>query len=1046
MWKPRVLPVPSRPRLGGGAARFAAEIRARFGPSPDSRLYPEAWLVFREQEEREQEQAAAELHLTQLTLRLALQLHAYFSTVRQEADSPMEVQSLRETLRTCLTALESRDRETCREVRLLLRQTGERGGEEPDSPPQAGAPETIRERLVRRLAVLERQAEPGAGKEPDGPVSPLSRMQRESASRAEGNRPGRMAASPWRQAALPTLGTLAFGQRRAETALKEHKERFLQLLRQAEPGEREEIWRLTEEYTQRTVRQRLRWNEGGLWGGPEKLERLVRESTAEEYTRLIQVLGQQLRASSPPGGELRLGEEASAPNGAASAPQREPAGAAAGDRRLTAKAAPLLDWLEHTLQQGRVRRTAMLAQLQAAPEEAQEAFLALARESGAFHIIQRRKKSPGEEQSTAWAQLTLLTRESRRRELEELIQWTRAIQAKETEPGFQTVRPSASAPAAEPAGRRSGQGEPQRAGTVSGTQNQGSAVGRELRQFLTLDRRGYRRGLLQLVTAAQPGEREALLSGLLAATGGRESIAAGKQEGTAETILRLLERSANPVELLQRVKTAQRAARQGSAPEGYPAFASPAQGAGRAGERRAPKSGNNWSKTDGSLLWADEILHGADLAYRNPLRGEEPLPNGPLPHPQVPSGLTRLARAGEQAAGDPPVNFSGKRPAPATPLIDRVIRWAEDRRRWERLELAKTSAGPAAEQAGRRGTTPVLAPYRQAFAAQPPRAERTERRRQKNTQELVPARQIVSRPEAVPAEKGQRIWPGEREKGKEEPAGGWRELPPLVEQAGRRNGTRRESPALPGAGRIWEPIPPWEQTPRTEMQIRGGMPPRPEVPAKRGMPLRQAAKPQPGTLAFRQTVFQSPIPKREAGEEDPVPRYADSRLSLQRASAPEAERPDPMPGNLTALMAPRPGEAFKAVPRLGKEQGWADGAGAGAPPQLELRREPGRESAAQGERRIVEEQVTLAMERQAPQLHLLRRQSQEQERALEEQKQDLGALKKRLEQQESMVRRAVETARGSGGEEPAQVRRLAKAVMKELEGQLRLERQRRGLS
>lgn len=134
----------------------------------------------------------------------------------------------------------------------------------------------------------------------------------------------------------------------------------------------------------------------------------------------------------------------------------------------------------------------------------------------------------------------------------------------------------------------------------------------------------------------------------------------------------------------------------------------------------------------------------------------------------------------------------------------------------------------------------------------------------------------------------------------------------------------------------------------------------------------------------------------------------------------------------------------QAAPRTPARSGREDFSQTQAP-QLELRRDQGREAPKTGER-SVEKQVELAMERQAPQLHLLRRQTQEQERALEEQKQDLGALKKRLEQQETQVRRAVETAHIPALEEPAQVRRLAKAVMKELEGQLRLERQRRGLS
>ena len=49
-----------------------------------------------------------------------------------------------------------------------------------------------------------------------------------------------------------------------------------------------------------------------------------------------------------------------------------------------------------------------------------------------------------------------------------------------------------------------------------------------------------------------------------------------------------------------------------------------------------------------------------------------------------------------------------------------------------------------------------------------------------------------------------------------------------------------------------------------------------------------------------------------------------------------------------------------------------------------------------------------------------------------------------MERQQTLVRRAMERTAAPGMEEPAQVRRLARAVMKELEGQLRLERQQAG--
>ena len=117
-----------------------------------------------------------------------------------------------------------------------------------------------------------------------------------------------------------------------------------------------------------------------------------------------------------------------------------------------------------------------------------------------------------------------------------------------------------------------------------------------------------------------------------------------------------------------------------------------------------------------------------------------------------------------------------------------------------------------------------------------------------------------------------------------------------------------------------------------------------------------------------------------------------------------------------------------------------------AGPALELRRDRGAEIIQQTARQAVERRVELAVERQEPQLRLLRRQSQEQERALEQQKSALHDLKEQMERQQTLVRRAMERTAAPGMEEPAQVRRLARAVMKELEGQLRLERQRRGLS
>lgn len=1023
MWKPRVLPVRARPSLGGGAARFAAEIRARFGPPPDSQLYPEAWLVFREQEEREEEQAVSEIHLTQLTLRLALQLNEYFTAVHRDVWGKMEVQSLRETLHTCLTALESRDRETCREVRLLLSLSQQDKGAEEPRPANSQTMETVRERLVRRLTALERETARPTGA---GTVTPLdSRPEGQGAKSPETaqRQPGRLLASPWRQAVLPTLGTPASrrqqAERQAQAALQEHKERFLQLLSRTEPREREELWHIAEEHTYLTVRRRQQWNEEYHLEASEKLERLVRESTGAEYTYLIQVLRQQLSRESSSGAEARPGDKAAVPQSAAAAPQPEQPEAAA--RGLLTQAAPMLDWLDRTLRQGRVRRTAMLAQLQAAPEPEQRAFLALARESGVIRALRGQPELSGGE-AAAWEQLTLVTRGSRRRELEELVQWTRAAQREEKSPRVQAAVPGLSASAG-PARTESPQGaqratEPAPGQTGSALSKQESAGGRALRQFLTWGGPEDRQRLARMVAAARPGEQEALLAGLWKVTED-EAPAGSRWERTGETVLRLLEGSADPVQLLERVKAAQ------GVPEN--------ETAGDLEHRHLPSRGQT-------------------------LPGAEPFQTTVPPNSVV-------SQQTQETAGRPRSQPNREQPQKTEPLLERVIRWAEDRRRWERLELARTVllssrvehaqreehthslALSGTSGRGRRETASILSPYRRSELIpwqpwnEPPAGQSPTSGR--------PAADILA---AVPLEMPgsfQRRQPGRPGEAAPQPtkqSQAQATRPPLTGREDRKERVPEQEPAPTKSPAMWEPIPPWADTPRPELRFRPAMPP------------RRTVQPRQGMFSLRQAHVQSPAPARGAEQaaaplypnEEPVPLQkrptATGEPALYQGAPSPLNRRSPMPPPAvpTFLKENGPMGHPQAVPRTPARPGREDFLQPQAP-QLELRREQGREAPKPGER-SVEKQVELAMERQAPQLHLLRRQTQEQERALKEQRQDLGALKKRLEQQEAQVRRAVETARIPALEEPAQVRRLAKAVMKELEDQLRLERQRRGLS
>ncbi len=99
---------------------------------------------------------------------------------------------------------------------------------------------------------------------------------------------------------------------------------------------------------------------------------------------------------------------------------------------------------------------------------------------------------------------------------------------------------------------------------------------------------------------------------------------------------------------------------------------------------------------------------------------------------------------------------------------------------------------------------------------------------------------------------------------------------------------------------------------------------------------------------------------------------------------------------------------------------------------------------AQETRKTVKE-VALAVQTQAPELQQLQQRTREQRQTALEQEKQIGTLKQQMEQQEQRLRQVLEKTPAAPAEDPAQVKKLARAVMKELEGQLRLERQRRGM-
>ncbi len=1159
MWKPRVLRSRFAAGLGGNSARFAGEILARRAPTPDSGLYPEAWLVFREEEEREAVQAAGEMRLTQITLRLALQLSEYFTAPTREERTVMEVASLRRTLRTCLTALETRDRETCREVRTLMALSREEKREEPPAPAAVRERETVRERLVERLAALERMERrteertafsktvlvPGTGE----------RRAEQKTEHRHGERQGlprertraASAAFLWRRTASHAPGAMTVSGRavtlqtkRAETALLEHKKRFLQIFSRVDTREQAMLWRTVEEQMLLTTERRRQWTEEYHLTAQEKLERLVRESTLREYRSLLQVLERQVRAGSALPAEFsEKVVPARESTDEITAPVRRETGARAEEiTPLAREAAPLIDWLSRTIQQGRIQRKAMLLQMEAAPESAQRAFLALARESGAFHVIKKGEQPPGTVAPPPMERLTLLTRESRRQELETLVRWTRARVEWEAHMASVPPEKAKQEPAAPPLRRE-------------------SAAAAELRQFL-LRERETDRALTRILAEIRPGEREVLYESLRELTGG----APAREKTTAPAggeIIRLLERTGDPAALLERVWTTETFRTAEIA---------------RLRERTVLERLRTFSQHREEVREkeTERLVQGLDREERIVL----------LKHLQTIREIPQSSRqsGAEQAQPDRLLEqvlifatrkeyntfhqqltqYLQRQTEPSRPILATVLRWTEDRRRWEGLE--KAALPPAAVERvlrlQRRETVTALTERRETALSHSTIQIRTSPAYRPPV--IVPARPTAARGTAVPAYPVQRtaeamapVWRQPKQQG-EQPGGATvlpahraeardvllqatikerdtqKETQFLRETVLRQSGEVPSLPTAPAERGETHPLTLRQDTaaprrkPRTLVQPRSAgvlLPPRERATAVTWRRAEGASIPDKGSgptqppappairyrtapaeeireterpAAARAVSSQEELPGAEPlvvrhrtevlTEEETVQSetiWRDiallTRVRLEKRPVEIGRRPGPISvsapmerplGKRTlsllrqreeqpAQMEGRESQAQQVLPAARRTEQPSAPVRRRAPtarpaerpvepPELELRRDRTPEMARRQAEQAVEERVELAIERQAPQLRLLRRQSQEQERALEQQRNDLSGIKERLERQEAQVRQAVAQARIPAAEEPAQVRRLAKAVMKELEGQLRLERQRRGLS
>ena len=390
MLKPHILSLPARRlagnpglpvfsgRVGSGrSAGFAAEVFARHVTSRDT--YPEALLVFLEPPEQEIRQQTEEVHLTQLTLRLALQLCEVVQLAGEGKSLSMEVTSLHQSLTTCLTALETRSRETVREIRQLVSRL-----EKPAAPE-----EREREIMVLRQQLLERLEQcrfPLSGEGNAVSVSPG----RPASVRQMENRLPRALVSPSSTESI-----------RFQRDLTAHRQQLIQLVSAADEAEQEAAWQILSRQTRLTVRlpqaAEEKDSEQEMTRG-EQLIRLIDRCTPGEYRQLVEVLAHSL-----PAARLRVPDT--------SAQLTTQAASMAG------MAGPILQQFRQLLEKGESPRR-MAARLSAGTTAQQTLLMALMEQSGIFpQLAEEKSPAPSRQQLTR-----ILVRTERTR-LEQFVDW-----------------------------------------------------------------------------------------------------------------------------------------------------------------------------------------------------------------------------------------------------------------------------------------------------------------------------------------------------------------------------------------------------------------------------------------------------------------------------------------------------------------------------------------------------------------------------------------------------------------------------------------------
>ncbi len=381
---------------------FARRVLARHGMGSAEERYPQMPLVFREEPEAEAAQAVTDVKLTQLTMKLILQLSEYHIVQKHEQVSKTDTMGYRvlmQSLNTCLNTLQLRDRETSRELREVVRTL---------TAPPAQLRTEVREAQVLRLQQQLRA-------ELVRTEYDKTDLERSRESRRETLQQNLLRET---QIRLPQQGA----------AMAQHKERLLKTLDILRLEEQTVIWKLIqnqmtlrkgeeasparEEPTQKSDQQKpspqqipkertgaqAQSTESAVPPVREQLRSYIRATNHREYARLLERLETVVLEDGP---SMQISQELPAQLG-----------------KLLRQAEPVLTQIAQAARQQQLHREQLLRQLEGTAPEAKTAFAVLALQSGIFPQQHTTILSAAPHDG-----LGRLLRESSRTELQTITQW-----------------------------------------------------------------------------------------------------------------------------------------------------------------------------------------------------------------------------------------------------------------------------------------------------------------------------------------------------------------------------------------------------------------------------------------------------------------------------------------------------------------------------------------------------------------------------------------------------------------------------------------------